>query len=461
MIFAVPLAWLQLTYEKSRLLVAIAGITFAVVLMFLQLGFRDALFTSAIRLQSNLVGDLVIISPQSTNLVGMRNFSKRRLYQALGMKEVASVNPLYIGLGAWKIKEDPAGQTRNILILGANPDAKVFRMAGAEANINRVKTQDVVLFDRTSRAEFGPIVGECGTLALKSKFSDDAFACNHLVTREVANRKLTIGGLFELGASFAADGAVITSDTNFLRIFDNRRSGLINVGLINLNPDASPYEAMRNFIMSLPSDHVILPREKLPPDGKRVQILYMDSISADGKLTREENKDKVFVYKNDLTVQDLQKTHDAAVDDTRILTMEGYIDFEKGYWQKSTAIGFIFSLGTVMGFIVGIVIVYQILYTDVSDHLAEYATLKAMGYGNLYLARVVIQEAFVLSILGFIPGLSISFGLYNLTKNATLLPLYIWDKAIPVMILTMVMCVISGAISLRKVQSADPAEIFG
>ena len=461
MIFAVPLAWLQLTYEKSRLLVAIAGITFAVVLMFLQLGFRDALFTSAIRLQSNLVGDLVIISPQSTNLVGMRNFSQRRLYQALGMKEVDSVNPVYIGLGAWKIQEDPAGQTRNILVLGANPEAKVFKMAGAEANIDHIKTQDVVLFDRASRAEFGPIVGECGTLALKAKFTDDAFACNNLVTREVANRKLTIGGLFELGASFAADGAVITSDTNFLRIFDSRRSGLINVGLINLKPDASPYEAMRNFILSQPSDHVILPREKLQPDGKRVQVLYKESIDANGKLIREENKDKVFVYKTDLTVEDLKKTHDAAVDDTRILTMEGYIDFEKGYWQKSTAIGFIFSLGTVMGFIVGIVIVYQILYTDVSDHLAEYATLKAMGYGNLYLAQVVIQEAFVLSILGFIPGLGISFGLYNLTKNATLLPLYIWDKAIPVMILTMVMCVISGAISLRKVQSADPAEIFG
>ena len=461
MIFAVPLAWLQLTYEKSRLLVAIAGITFAVVLMFLQLGFRDALFTSAIRLQSNLVGDLVIISPQSTNLVGMRNFSQRRLYQALGMKEVASVNPVYIGLGAWKIKEDPAGQTRNILVLGANPDAKVFKMSGAEANIDQVKTQDVVLFDRASRAEFGPIVGECGTLALKAKFTDDAFVCNNLVTREVANRKLTIGGLFELGASFAADGAVITSDTNFLRIFDSRRSGLINVGLINLKPDASPYEAMRNFILSQHSDHVILPREKLQPDGKRVQILYKESIDANGKLIREENKDKVFVYKTDLTVEDLKKTQDAAVDDTRILTMEGYIDFEKGYWQKSTAIGFIFSLGTVMGFIVGIVIVYQILYTDVSDHLAEYATLKAMGYGNLYLAQVVIQEAFVLSILGFIPGLGISFGLYNLTKNATLLPLYIWDKAIPVMLLTMVMCVISGAISLRKVQSADPAEIFG
>ncbi len=461
MILAVPLAWLQLTYEKSRLLVAIAGITFAVVLIFLQLGFRDALFTSAIRLQSNLVGDLVIISPQSTNLVGMRNFSQRRLYQALGMKEVASVNPVYIGLGAWKIKEDPAGQTRNILVLGANPDAKVFKMAGAESNIEQVKTEDVVLFDRASRAEFGPIVSECGTLALKAKFTDDAFACNNVVSREVANRKLRIGGLFELGASFAADGSVVTSDTNFLRIFDARRSGLINVGLINLRPDASPSETMLHFILGQPSDTVVLPRDKLQPDGKRIRALYQERVDKDGKVIRDEDKNKVIISKSDLTVEDLQKTEDAAIDDTRILTMQGYINFEKGYWQKSTAIGFIFSLGAVMGFIVGIVIVYQILYTDVSDHLAEYATLKAMGYSNLYLAKIVIQEAFVLSILGFIPGLGISFGLYNLTKNATLLPLYIWDKAIPVMILTMVMCVISGAISLRKVQSADPAEIFG
>jgi putative ABC transport system permease protein len=461
MIFAVPLAWLQLTYEKSRLLVAIAGITFAVVLMFLQLGFRDALFTSAVRLQGNLVGDIVIISPQSTNLVGMRNFTQRRLYQARGLKGVSSVNPLYIGIAAWKIKEDPAGQTRSILVLGANPDASIFKMPGAELNINNVKKQDVVLFDRASRAEFGPIVGECGTLALKAKFNDEAFACNNQVNREVANRKISVGGLFELGASFAADGAMITSDTNFLRIFDNRRSGLINVGLINLQPNASPYETMLEFIRTQPGDSVVLPRDKLQPDGKRIQGVFQERIGADGKVTLEENKDKVTIAKSELTVADLQKTEDAAIDDTRILTAQGYINFEKGYWQKSTAIGFIFSLGTVMGFIVGIVIVYQILYTDVSDHLAEYATLKAMGYGNFYLAQIVIQESFVLSILGFIPGLGISFGLYNLTKNATLLPLYIWDKAIPVMILTIVMCVISGAISLRKVQSADPAEIFG
>jgi putative ABC transport system permease protein len=461
MIFAVPLAWLQLTYEKSRLLAAIAGITFAVVLIFLQLGFRDALFNSAIRLQSNLIGDLVIISPQSTNLVGMRNFSQRRLYQSLSIEGVKSVNPVYIGLGAWKINEDPAGQTRNILVVGANPDAEVFKVVGASANIDRTKVQDVVLFDRASRAEFGPIVSECGAIALKTKFTDEAFACNNFVTREVGNRKLAIGGLFELGASFAADGALITSDTNFLRIFDNRRAGLINIGLINLEPQVSPYAVMLKFIQDMPEHMVVLPREKLEPDGKRIQVLYQEQVDANGRVVREENKSKVAIAQSDLTIADLEKTQDAAIDDARIMTIQGYIDFEKGYWQKSTAIGFIFTLGTVMGFIVGIVIVYQILYTDVSDHMAEYATLKAMGYGNFFLARVVIQEAFLLSILGFIPGLGISFFLYNLTKNATLLPLYIWDKAIPVLILTMIMCVISGTISLRKVQSADPAEIFG
>jgi putative ABC transport system permease protein len=79
------------------------------------------------------------------------------------------------------------------------------------------------------------------------------------------------------------------------------------------------------------------------------------------------------------------------------LTHQGFIDFEQRYWQTSTSIGFIFTLGVGMGFIVGTVIVYQILYTDVSDHLAEYATLKAMGYKNIFLEFVVLQEAIILS----------------------------------------------------------------
>ncbi len=444
MLLAVPLAWLQLTYEKSRLLVAIAGIVFAVVLMFMQIGFQDALFRSAVRLQSNLIGDIVLISPQSTNLVGMRNFSQRRLYQALGIPGVESVSPLYIGLAAWKIKESSAGQTRNILVLGADPDRNIFKLDGlTPENIERMRLQDVVLFDRTSRSEFGPIVQECGVADQPTNNS-----CLNPVFREVANRRVRIGGLFTLGSSFAADGAIITTSTNFLRIFESRREGLINVGLISLKQGSDRFAVIKQIVDLLPGDHVLLPKNDLQIDGIRIKAVPND-------------KEKVWVSKADLTISDIAKTEDLFVEDVRVLTMQGFINFERTYWQRSTAIGFIFGLGTVMGFIVGIVIVYQILYTDVSDHLAEYATLKAMGYSNWYLSSVVIQEAFVLSILGFIPGLVISFALYTLTKNATRLPVDMTvERGIQVLLLTMTMCVISGAISLRKVQSADPAEIF-
>ena len=114
-----------------------------------------------------------------------------------------------------------------------------------------------------------------------------------------------------------------------------------------------------------------------------------------------------------------------------------------------------------MGFTVGGIIVYQILFADVSDHLAEYATLKAMGYTNGYLAWVVLQEAAILAVLGFIPGLAVSLFLYGAAAEATRLPLEMnLEVGALVLLLTVSMCALSGVIALRKIRSADPAEIF-
>jgi len=143
--------------------------------------------------------------------------------------------------------------------------------------------------------------------------------------------------------------------------------------------------------------------------------------------------------------------------DIKIFTRQEYITAEKTYWQTSTSVGFIFSFGVVVGFVVGVIIVYQILFSDVSDHLAEYATLKAMGYSNLYLLGVVFQEAIILAICGYFPGCLISIGLYGLTRNATSLPLMMpIDRVIQIFVLTIVMCVVSGAIASSKLRSADP-----
>lgn len=384
--FAIPLAWLQLKREKVRLLIALAGIGFAVILMFIQLGFQDALFDSAVSLHKNMQGDIFLISPQSTSLIAMRSFSQRRLYQALGYPNVESVNPVYLGLALWK---NPVNQrTRSILVIGSDPTEALFSQQ-LVPDLSPVTIPDVVLFDRKSREEFGPIA--------------QLYSEGKSVQTEIGGRRVTVGGLFDLGASFGADGNIITSDLNFLRLFDRRKKGLIDVGVVKLKP------------------------------GTDVQA----------------------------TLAEMRKNIQDVTQDVKILSKQEFIRFEQDYWRSSTAIGFIFTLGTSIGFLVGTIIVYQILYTDITDHLPEYATLKAMGYRNLYLLSVVFQEAMILAVLGYIPGLLLAMGLYTLTRNATALPIGMTlDRAILVFFLALVMCVISGAIAVRKVQDADPADIF-
>ena len=411
--FAIPLAWLQLKRETVRLLVALAGIGFAVILMFLQLGFQAALFDSAVTMHQSLDGDIFLISPQSTSLISMKSFPNRRLYQSLGFAGVESISPIYLGLGIWKNpfwEGPPASQTRSILVIGMVPGDSVFSLPEVKANQSQLRLTDVVLFDRASRAEFGPIA---------EKFTASK-APGSVVKGEIESRRVEVGGLFNLGASFGADGNLITSDLNFRRIFSSRDKGMIDVGLIKLKPGADLKQTLDRFKRNLPGE--------LRTDPKKTAV---------------------------------QTQEDFVVGDVRVFSKQAFVAFEQNYWKDSTAIGFIFTLGTAIGFVVGTVIVYQILYTDVTDHLAEYATLKAMGYKNRYLLSVVFQEAIILSVMGYIPAYILCIGLYNLTRNVTALPIAMTlERGILVLCLAVLMCVISGAIAVRKVQDADPADIF-
>ena len=140
----------------------------------------------------------------------------------------------------------------------------------------------------------------------------------------------------------------------------------------------------------------------------------------------------------------------------------GFVAREVRYWGSTTPIGYVFGFGALMGLMVGGVVVYQILFADVSEHLAEYATLKAMGYTNRALSLLVLQEAAILAALGFAPGLSIAILLYRVTAQATRLPLAMTPaRALAVMLLTFAMCAAAALVALRKVRSASPAEIFG
>jgi putative ABC transport system permease protein len=249
-----------------------------------------------------------------------------------------------------------------------------------------MKLPDTVLFDRSAKGEYKEAIAQIDQ--------------GKTVKTEIKRHTITIGGVFKVGASFSADGSMMTSDQNFLRLVPQRDASSVSIGLIRLQPGY-----------------------------------------------------------NQQQVTSALKAH--LGDDVKVLTRDEFVEFEKQYWQKNTAIGFIFSLGVSMGFLVGVIIVYQVLSTDVNAHMKEYATFKAMGYNNLYLLSVVFEEAIILAVLGFMPGAAVSLGLYSLTRSATNLPIYMTlAEATQVLILTIIMCGISGAIATRKVQSADPADMF-
>jgi len=379
-----PLALRQLMKEKTRLAIAIAGIAFADLLMFVQLGFEGALYDAAIKPHRSLQADLVLINPQLQTLFAVKSFPRERLQQALSYEGVESVSPLYFATGQWRNPETRL--SRAILVWGVDPARPAFRSTEVTQNLDSLKQLDQVLFDQAGRPEYGAI-GEW-------------FKRDGSVETELNGKVVKVKGLFTNGASFAADGNVITSDSTFLQLFRDRKPELIEVGLITLKQGTDLEKVRSELIAGLPND-------------------------------------------------------------VKVLTTEGFAQIEKEYWANGTGIGFIFGLGVGVGFIVGIVIVYQILYADVSDHLPEYATLKAMGYTDRYLLGVLIQEALLLAILGYIPGLILSFGLYQLAYAATLLPIVMTiERSISVFILTIVMCSASGAVAMRKLRSADPADVF-
>ncbi|MFN6561336.1 MAG: ABC transporter permease DevC [Nostoc sp. ChiSLP01] len=390
--FKIPLAWLQLAQQKVRLAVAVAGIAFIVLLMFVQLGFQDALYSSATAVHQNLKGDLFLVSSQYKSLTSNQSFSRTRLYQALGFNGVQSVSPMYLQFA--KLKNPVTGEKYSIYVIGFDPGNPVMNIAEIEQNIDKLKIPDVMLFDRMSRTEFGPI-------AEKFDAGDTGQTIEIFPFNSLIGYKVRIGGLFSLGPSFGVDGNLVVSDSTFLRINPNTRpADMIDVGLITLKPGTDAQTVLKDLQASLPND-------------------------------------------------------------VQVFTRQGFIDFEKKYWSVRTPIGFILNLMLTMASVVGVVIVYQILYSNIATQFVAYATLKAIGYANRYLLNVVFQQALILAILGYIPGFLTSVLLYDFAMEATKLPIIMTaNNAVLVLTSTVLICITSGGLAINKLRSADPGDIF-
>ena len=380
----IPLAWLLLTRQPMRLGVALAGIAFAGILMFMQLGFRDGLFEASVTVHKLFDTDLVLMSPRTMSSIGMAGFPRRRLVQAMADPEVSGTTPVHWNLLLWRNPETRT--TRSILTLGFDPTDPLFIDPAISEKAKALTQKGRVLFDDRSRPEFGPIA--------------EWFNQGKVVDTEVAGKRVRVAGLVSLGPSFGADGNMLTSRETFLQLMPSTPPGSIELGLIRLTPGADPTAVAARLKQMLPND--------------------------------------VSIY-----------------------TKKGFEEFEKNYWRSSTAIGFIFTLGAAMGFVVGCVIVYQILYSDVSDHLPEYATLMAMGYRLLGLLGVVAREALILAVLGYLPAYAAGQGLYALVRSGTRLPVAMDpQRSLLVFGMILVMCMGSAVFAMRRLADADPAEIF-
>jgi putative ABC transport system permease protein len=379
-----PLGWLQLKKSKSRLLVAVAGIGFADLLMFAQLGIQAALFDSNTMLNRAMDADIIISSTQYRDLNLANTLPRRRLYQMKDIPGVQSAEPLYISTVVWK---NP--QTRRktqLTLVGQSLDRPAFALAEVNRNLDKLKQPDTFLFDRLSRGTYADVVAKV--------------AAGKSVKTEIQRRTIEVTGLFSLGASFATDGTLITSPENFLRFFPERSSGQITLGSIKVKPGVDPNRVLAQITASLPPD-------------------------------------------------------------TIASTKQQYVKDEQAYWQETTPIGIVFTFGTIMSFIVGMVIVFQILSTDVNEHMSEYATFKAMGYRDRYLFLIVLEQSLILASLGFMPGLALAIGQYTLIQNLGALPIFMTvERLVLVFSLTVTMCVVSGAVTTRRLQSADPADNF-
>ncbi len=382
---SIPLGWLQLKAQKLRLVAAIMGITFAVILIFVQLEFREALFVSAVRYHTAMDYDLAMLSPKTDFMVSSKQFARSRLYQVLGIDGVDSATAVYMRLVSWRNPVEPAN-ARNILAIGFDPAEPGFESLLSKEQFEAIKIPDQVIFDRRGRDEYGPV--------------RELLDAGRAVSAEINDRRVAVVGMYEVGTSFGLDGGIITSDLNFLRILPTRRKSAIDFGLIRLQPGE---------------------------DAAQVQARIREAIPQD----------------------------------VRVLTRREFMDLEIQYWNKTTPIGYIFAFGAVMGLIVGLIIVYQILFADVQDHLQEYATLKAMGYTHGYLRTVVLQQAIILAVLGFVPGMAIAHLVFTKGADATRLPLEMsLESALSVFALTVAMCAGSGLMALRKLRAVDPAEVF-
>lgn len=374
-----PLAWRNVTANTRRLVLALLGIAFVVLLMFMETGFLNGFMDSMIAVYQNIDADLVIIN-KNRNPISADRFPRGRLHQACAWPAVEKIVPLYIFPKAvWKVPG--TGDLRAIRVFAFDCRDRAFRSRPL-SKLPELLEPGTVLFDSESRNLFGKL--SLGT------------------TAELNGRNVRIAAFAPVGIDLDTDGNLVMDADSYFAIFAGPGNSPeeVDLGLIQLAPGSNVKEAQTQIRAMLPEDVLVL-------------------------------------------------------------TVEEYAGTITQYWNNNGAIAFLFNLGVFMGFIIGVIVCYQILFTDITSNLMPFATLKAMGYRNWYLVKIVLQQASLLALLGFLLGLIGTQFLYRFLNWSTGFPTNLtFGRISQILLLTLGMCLFAGLIAIRKVIKADPADCF-
>jgi putative ABC transport system permease protein len=389
---------------------------FAVILIFMQLGFLGGITRTATQIYDALDFDLMLRSPAYLHLTEARFFSRSRIHQAASLPEVTHARPFYLGLSEWQAPtfgtaesvSEQAGQWRGIITMGTDPNDPGFAREDLAAATKALTDPRYVLMDVKSTPDYGPKNGW--------RFSEADIG----VETALGPNLVQIVGLFKLGAGMASNGACLTNEQGYVRACPWQTIDDVTFGLLKLKEDADP-EQVRQQLQKIYG----IPDPQYDP---------LDLSSNPAALTNR---------------------------DVEILTRAEVNEREEYRWVHETPLGQIFTLGVWVALFVGVAIVYQVLSTDIANMMSEYATLKAMGYTPSYLMKVVLQQSVLLALVGYIPSLAISWALYLLLETLSGMPMMMTPGImLAVLLLAILMCVISGMAALRKLYQADPADLF-
>lgn len=400
--------------DIPRFLVAQAGIMFAVSLVTIQVGILNGFTRSTTLLIDQSDSDFWIASKDMLYLDVTLPIPLDRLLQARKVEGVAKAEAVMARVAIWR---DPEGRIVPVRIYGFNPNGQLFAnwkiVEGSLAALNQPYS---ILIDRANKSSLNlSNIADTGTIRpLKATvvgFVED--------TQSISSNALLFASL-ETANAFGAAG----------------QTASVNCQLSNGNLDC-----INSFETELSSSKLPSPPRKLNLADPITYILVKAKPGED--------------------LEQLQRRLEKALPATRVLPRTQMAAITRDYWTRKTGVGFILGLGATVGVIVGIVVVSQILYSSVSEHIREYGTLKAMGASDWVIYGVITEQALWMAVLGYLPSMVLCLGLGTWTMAAKGIVILITPlTALGVFGITVVMCTGSALFAIQKVMKVDPAIVF-